>query len=490
MIDHDYVSPNLDYVDLGHAFPNMIVGDKSSSIWPYLRKNVGHNWYVDKRNPSVGFLNADEASILHGFAKLMVGKPCLEIGCWRGWSTAHIAVGSGNLETIDPILQDKIFHDDVAGSLDRAGVLDRIILHPLSSPRAVDDLSRNSGKRWGFVFIDGDHEGDAPLNDAKVVQEHAADTAVILFHDLVSPYVANGLEYLAGEGWNTAIYQTMQIMGVAWRGDINPIAHLPDPAVEWDMPEHLKKYRIVDSALSISASSSGDRRKVTLTSDAELARKYPDLLNELEKMRMEMRRTEQDLAELHGSLSDLQLRYDNIARLVREVEEDRDRAVQALHAHYDLKTPQIVTIVDDSTDNARLAFVEWATTTSVLLRLLRKRTTQPSLRARELVIRQCLSFGFKQSEAEAAAQWLRKSSTLWRLLRNNLSGRRDRSIDLVQFTAAEKFLGKPLIDESVQINPKELGRLKAIEQAKLIDEKLISDLYVELAILRKRNATA
>src|SRR5262249_38133260 len=137
--------------------------------------------------------------------------------CWRGWSAAHIARGSGNLEVIDPILSDPAVLDDVHQSLKRAHVGELVNLHSGRSPDAVDQLWKSSRKRWAFAFIDGDHDNEAPRRDAETVARYAADDALVLFHDLISPDVARALDYLADQGWNTMIYQTMQIMGVAWR---------------------------------------------------------------------------------------------------------------------------------------------------------------------------------------------------------------------------------------------------------------------------------
>lgn len=39
-------------------------------------------------------------------------------------------------------------------------------------------------------------------------------------------------------------YQTMQIMGVAWRGAMQPVAHVPDPAVRWTLPAHLEGWPV------------------------------------------------------------------------------------------------------------------------------------------------------------------------------------------------------------------------------------------------------
>ncbi len=40
------------------------------------------------------------------------------------------------------------------------------------------------------------------------------------------------------------VYQTMQIMGVAWRGNVEPVRHQPDPKIEWRLPEHLQHYSV------------------------------------------------------------------------------------------------------------------------------------------------------------------------------------------------------------------------------------------------------
>ena len=91
-----------------------------------------------------------------------------------------------------------------------------------------------------MIFIDGDHDFPAPVRDAVVCERYAAADAQILFHDLNAPSVAEGLYYLRDRGWNTRLYHTSQIMGVAWRGAAVPIEHVPDPAANWPVPEHLR----------------------------------------------------------------------------------------------------------------------------------------------------------------------------------------------------------------------------------------------------------
>ena len=42
--ENDYVADGLSVVIPDALFPNMIVGDKASHPWPYLRREVPHNW--------------------------------------------------------------------------------------------------------------------------------------------------------------------------------------------------------------------------------------------------------------------------------------------------------------------------------------------------------------------------------------------------------------------------------------------------------------
>lgn len=241
---YDYVSPGLEIVRPDAAFPEMIVGDTQVPQWCWLRRWVEHNWYCDRRNPDVGFVSRDEAAILYNAARLVRGQRCLEIGCWRGWSTVHLALGSGMLDVIDPLIADPPFAESIRRSCETAGVLDAITFHAGFSPAAVDTLGSASGKKWSLIFVDGDHEGEAPRVDAEAAMRNAADTAMVLFHDLASPHVAAGLGVLRDAGWRTMIYQTMQIMGVAWRGNIEPPEHTPDPAVFWTLPSHLAGYHV------------------------------------------------------------------------------------------------------------------------------------------------------------------------------------------------------------------------------------------------------
>jgi len=238
----DYVSPGFSIIRPDQVFPNMTVGDTSTCNWPYLRREIPHNWYVDKRQPTVGFLSRDEAHILYNTALKFKGKKALEIGCWLGWSACHLALAGVELDVIDPLLARLEFYESVSNSLSTAGFLDAVNLIAGYSPQKVEELAAQLERKWSLIFIDGGHEAPAPLNDAIICHQLAEADALILFHDLASPDVAQGLDYLKQKGWQTMVYQTMQIMGVAWRGNIEPVRHQPDPKILWQLPSHLQDY--------------------------------------------------------------------------------------------------------------------------------------------------------------------------------------------------------------------------------------------------------
>lgn len=237
-VRHDYVSPGLLRIRLDASFPNMVAADLGSSPWPYLRRGP-HTWYVDRRIPGVGFLNRDEVHILYNTALRFAGSQALEVGCFMGWSTAHLAAAGVQLDVVDPALSDPVIHESVVRSLQDVKPPGEVRLHITSSPAGVEALGRQ-GKRWSLIFIDGDHEFPSPVRDAVVCERYAAVDAMILFHDLNAPAVAEGLYYLRDRGWDTRVYHTSQIMGVAWRGAVSPIDHVADPAARWPVPDHLR----------------------------------------------------------------------------------------------------------------------------------------------------------------------------------------------------------------------------------------------------------
>lgn len=234
----DYVSPGLNVILPDRCFPNMVRGDPSASDWPYLRRGLPHRWLVDRRIPNWGFLNRDEVAILYNLALRFCGKRGLEIGCLMGWSACHIALAGLDLDVIDPLLANADVTNSVQASLQAARVPGQVRLNPGRSPAAVHQLAAAHGG-WSFFVIDGDHNGDAPLADAQACERYAAADSAMVFHDLASPDVTRAVLYLKAQGWRVRVYHTAQIMAVAWRGAVHPVAHQPDPRIDWQIPQHV-----------------------------------------------------------------------------------------------------------------------------------------------------------------------------------------------------------------------------------------------------------
>jgi predicted O-methyltransferase YrrM len=239
LAEGDYAAPGLEVVRPDRCFPHMVRGDAAAHPWPYLRSEIPHAWYVDERDPLMGFLNRDEAVLLYNIARRFAGRSALEIGCWRGWSTCHLALGGIRLDTVDPVLADPGRRGEIETMLACAGLAESVTLHGGESPEAVEKLAAGGAGPWSLFFIDGDHELPAPERDVEACLPHAAADAAFVFHDLASPNVAEALRHLQARGFLVMIYQTMQIMGIAWRGTFSPVHHLPDPEVPWQLPHHL-----------------------------------------------------------------------------------------------------------------------------------------------------------------------------------------------------------------------------------------------------------
>jgi predicted O-methyltransferase YrrM len=235
----DYVSPGLEVVRPDRCFPHMIRGDSAAHPWPYLRREVPHAWYVDEREPLMGFVNRDEAALLYNIARTFAGRRALEIGCWRGWSTCHLGLGGVGLDVVDPALAEPGARSEIEAMLDCAGLAGRVRLHAAASPEGIEALAAAGAAPWSLFFIDGDHVAPAPERDVEACLPHAAPDAAFVFHDLTSPDVAEALWRLEARGFVVTLYQTMQIMGVAWRGRAVPVHHIPDPKVPWQLPHHL-----------------------------------------------------------------------------------------------------------------------------------------------------------------------------------------------------------------------------------------------------------
>ncbi len=239
LLEGDYVSPGLEIIVPDRCFPHLARGDKANHPWRYLRREIAHNWYVDEREPFMGFLNRDEAVLLYNIARTFRGKPALEIGCWFGWSTCHLALAGVTLDVIDPVLEIPLHRESVEEMLECCAIGQTARLHATRSPDDVARIAEESGGSWSLFFLDGDHDQPGPERDVEACLPYAAADSAFVFHDLTSPDVAAGLRLLEARGFNVLLYQTTQIMGIAWRGAVTPVQHIPDPSVFWQLPHHL-----------------------------------------------------------------------------------------------------------------------------------------------------------------------------------------------------------------------------------------------------------
>jgi hypothetical protein len=243
----DYVSPSLVDPGLLRLFPSLEEGDVADLQWPYLRKDAPHIWRRDlrsRRNPYIGVLSLDEATLLHNNALPFRGKRGLEIGCHYAWSTAHLLAAGLDLDVIDPALGHPDQMADVRASLAPIG---EARLWAGFSPNVVPAVRTVRADPWSFAFIDGYHEGDAPRDDARAVIGLMADNVLVMLHDLISPHVAAGLKVFADAGWSVGLYNTMQIMGVAWRGRARPAPHAPDKDMPAISAEHLRRFPVLST---------------------------------------------------------------------------------------------------------------------------------------------------------------------------------------------------------------------------------------------------
>jgi predicted O-methyltransferase YrrM len=245
---YDYKPPGLKRSNMLDHFPSLVRGDPNMIPWPYLRKEVPHIWRSDSRSvrhPQTGVLSLEEAEIIYNNALLFKGRRGLEIGCYFGWSAAHLRAAGLQLDLIDPEFNHADQLTAVKDSLSKVKTKASLALWAGYSPSIVPAVRATQREPWAFVFIDGYHEGSAPQLDARAVAPLCAKDACVMFHDLTSPFVANGLREMANAGWKVGLYNTMQIMGIAWRGKVSPVKHVSDPNIIPVSHAHLAEFQVL-----------------------------------------------------------------------------------------------------------------------------------------------------------------------------------------------------------------------------------------------------
>ncbi|MCJ2033402.1 class I SAM-dependent methyltransferase [Methylobacterium sp. J-068] len=243
---YDYAPPGLTpHPDLLPLFPHARIVNPWTVGWPYLRSGVPHIWRSDRRDTSgyvIGNASAEEAACLYALAKLFSGKRGLEIGSHFGWTGAHLLSAGLRLDCIDPAFFEENRKNALREVFDAISPDRSYKLWAGFSPDILEEVYASDPEPWSFAFIDGNHDGEAPYNDAVNVLNYLAEDALVVFHDLTSPFVEKGLEVFLNAGFNVKLFNTMQILGVAWRGDVNPPEHVRDQNTPMLFQSHLAKY--------------------------------------------------------------------------------------------------------------------------------------------------------------------------------------------------------------------------------------------------------
>lgn len=228
---YDFVPPEFEAPDLRDRFPQLEPTDPRSSREPKLRKTVPHIWRTDTRESSrsTGVVSAEEATLLYALAKTRSGRRAIEIGSHFGWSTAHLAAAGLKVDAVDPAFGDRERLEQVSGNLAEWVADSSIKLWPGSSPEILPAIAATADEAFGFAFVDGLHTDGGPIRDVQGLLPYLSDDALIVFHDLTFPDVANAVRFLKGKGWKLELYNTMQVMAAMYRDGVAPPAYAGDP---------------------------------------------------------------------------------------------------------------------------------------------------------------------------------------------------------------------------------------------------------------------
>lgn len=186
--------------------------------------------------PHCGYMSHDEAAILYNIARLNQGE-WLEIGSHTGWSGAHIATAGNCVDMLDPSYQDPKFLERTAENLTAVGVSRLCQLIPLPSTNYWLSSAHNSRHYKGAV-IDGNHDAPYPEQDAAAVLPWLQEDAVVFFHDFCGRPIRDGVRLLIRHGFKFRVYNTPQMIGVCYRGNITLPPHVADTTVDWRKRRH------------------------------------------------------------------------------------------------------------------------------------------------------------------------------------------------------------------------------------------------------------
>ena len=145
-----------------------------------------------------GLISRAEAQLLYGLARDVAAGVIVEVGSYRGRSTAALALGSqaGNKVPVYAVEPHETFQDHDGsprfGPLDRAAFYRTMLrtrgfrlvhLVNLSS----EELSPGWSRPVGLLWIDGDHSPSAVRRDFASWRPHLLAGAPVVFDDAIEP---------------------------------------------------------------------------------------------------------------------------------------------------------------------------------------------------------------------------------------------------------------------------------------------------------------
>lgn len=238
----DYVSPGFERIKLDAFFPTMTEADRAAVMGPVGRADIPHRCLADVRHMSPNFLNRDEIHIVYNTALRFRGRRALEVGTWFGWATLHLSRAGVALDTVDFALTHPLVREAVVKTLREAGAKD-VRLGAGPNVEMLRRLVEEERRSWSLFLLGAAPGAGADLAaEAATALRGAEADALALLPDMAVPKRAETLRRLRDEGWRVRLYDTARILGVAWRGNVCPVDHVPDPRVNWRRPDHLADF--------------------------------------------------------------------------------------------------------------------------------------------------------------------------------------------------------------------------------------------------------
>lgn len=232
----DYISPNFtNPLDVRRFMRHLHVRPMAHSC--------GHNVASDFADYPVdypifglykkcGMLTLDESNIIYEFAKQIPGGRFFDIGAHTGLSTMTLASAKDStVFAIDPMFAVDPFFERF---LENTQEFLNITTSSLRSDQVLDQAQQYLNPGFDGAIIDGDHCEPFPRRDVVLVDEFLRRQGFIVLHDAWGEPVWSVAGRLKARGFQTRFYSTPHGLIAAWRGDLTPPDHTPDPRVDWN----------------------------------------------------------------------------------------------------------------------------------------------------------------------------------------------------------------------------------------------------------------